>query len=411
MSHGKGLIKGIFERNCGDLVFDKKLAKKINDFQIGFVNKNEEHMVFFGGNLTGVQVVRFTSQDRDKWFGEIMQADDVTLEDELLKLPIINPNWHVATDIFNHSCLWLIHKFLTSEHLNDKEKHAAALDCALILYYRFITSLLFRYFRYPADPRTAQATYAQLSYKFAIKKYGSWYATLEARSENLIEENSLHSNTFKEFTQDLDIVYLVNDSQGRIRDMLKNIYSVFKATHTSGIKIKTTSSVAEHDGEQILKDKTKNLSNYTRYLHSVVSDKDSFIKEELTDLIEKIMHTMNPKLFKDTLEWCSINYKYSSDKNVEKLIDETLTHSFQYLTNNRNVLKDNTDLAGLLSKLRGVYMSSRSTDEDLIKIRRLSEKIIKQATNSKSENAIASVRTGLMLYIVIRAFTMNYYSR
>lgn len=411
MSHGKGLIKGIFERNCGDLVFDKKLAKKIKDFQIGFVNKNEEHMVFFGGNLTGVQVVRFTSQDRDKWFGEIIQADDVSLEDELLKLPIINPNWHVATDIFNHSCLWLIHRFLTSDLLTEKERHAAALDCALVLYYRFLTSLLFRYFRYPADARTAQATYAQLSYKFAIKKYGSWYATLEARSENLIEPNSLHSNTFKEFTQDLDIVYLVNDSQGRIRDMLKNIYSVFKSTHTQGIKIKTTSSVAEHDGEQILKDKTKNLSNYTRYLHSVISDKDSFIKEELTDLIVKIMHTMPPKLFIDTLEWCSVNYKYASDKNVETLVDETLTHSFQYLTNNRNILKDNTDLAGLLSKLRGVYMSSRSTDEDLIKIRRLSEKIIKQATNSKSENAIASVRTGLMLYIVIRAFTMNYYSR
>lgn len=411
MDHEQDGIKNLFEHHCSHLVFDSKLARKINEFQVGFVNKNEEHMTFFGGNLTGVQVVRFTSQDKDKWFTGILEADDFLMEEQLLELPAINPNFHVSTDIFNHSCFWLMHKFVNSNLLNDKQKKQAMLDTALVLYYRFITSLLFRYFRFPADPRVAEATYARLSYKFAIKKYGSWYATLEARCLDLVDEHGLHIGTITSFNDDGDIIRMINDSQGRIRDMLKNIYSVLKNTSDMGIKIRTTSSVIEHDGEEIFRDSTKNLTGYIRYINSIIADKNSFIKQELTDIICKVMHTMNPKLFLTTLEWCSNNYKYSSHKEVEVLIDETLTHSFTYLNNNRTVIKESTDLPGMLSKLRGVYMSSRSTEVELLKIRKVAEKIIKQATGTKNENAISSVRTGLLLYIVLRSFTMSYYSK
>ncbi len=406
-----GEIKQIFERHCEHLFIDLKLIKKIRDFQIAFVNKNEEHMTFFGGNLTGVQVVRFTTQDKDKWFNSIIETDEFLLEDELLNVSAINPNWKITTDAFNHSCFWLLHKIKNSDSLTDNQKQQGMLDVSLVLYYRFLTSLLFRYFRYPADQRVAEATYAQLSYKFAIKKYGSWYATLEARCLDLIEPHGLHNKTISDFDNDTDIVNMINDSQGRIRDMLKNIYDVFITTSRMGIKIKTTSSVIEHDGEQILRDQTKSLITYTRYLHSIVSDKDSFIKKELTDIIEKILHTMHPRLFNETLEWCSNNYKFNSSKDVEILITETLTHSFQYLSENRTVLKNTNDLPGLLSKLRGVYMSSRSTETDLLHIRAIAEKIIKIATGSKNDNAIASVRTGLLLYIVLRAFTMHHYNR
>lgn len=409
--HKQGDIKALFERHCSHLVFDIKLARKINEFQVGFVNKNEEHMAFFGGNLTGVQVVRFTSQDKDKWFSSILEADDLSMEDELMELPCINPSFKVSSDIFNNCCFWLLHKFKNSTLLNDKQKHQAMLDVSLVLYYRFLTSLLNWYFKFPADKRTAEATYAQLSYKFAIKKYGSWYATLEARCLDLIDTQGLHIGTITGFEDDDAIIKMIADSQGRIRDMLKNIYAVFMKTHDMGLKIRTTSSVIEHDGDEILKDSVKGLSNYIRYLHTVISDKNSFIKTELTNIIIKMMHTMHPKLFLDTLEWCSDNYKFAQTKSVEILVDETLTHSFNYLSDNRTVLKESSDLPGLLSRLRGVYMSSRSTDADLLKIRSVAEKIIKQATGTRNENAIASVRTGLLLYIVLRAYTMNYYSR
>lgn len=411
MSHGPGAIKNLFERNLPHLKIDGKLAKKINDFQIGFVNKNEDHMAFFGGNLTGVHVVRFTQQDNDKWFTDILEADDIAMEEELLEIPIINPNFHVSTSIFNYTCLWLIHAFKVSPLINDKVKQRAMLDCALILYYRFVTSLLFRYYRYPVDKRIAEATYAQLSYKYAIKRHGTWYATLEARSLDLIDDTGLHAKTFTDFTKDLDIIYMVNDSQGRIRDMVKNITGEFKKTLALGSKIKTSSAISDFDGEETLKDSTRNLSKYIHYLNSVVADRNSFVKVELVELVCKIMHTMPPKLFNETLDWCSVNTKHAGIKDVDLLINETLTHSFSYLTNNRTVYKETADMAGIISRLKGIYMSSKSSDVNLLRIRELSQKIVKQATTTKNENVVSSLKTGLLLYIVIRALAMNYYSK
>lgn len=403
-------INDVFEQNCPHLKFDAQLAKKVNAFQVGFVNRNEEHMTFFGGNLTGVQVVRFTTHDKDSWFTDIMEVDDLQLEEDLHSLPTINTEFKVSSNVFNNACTWMIHKFMTSPYLDDKAKHQAMLDCALILYYRYLTSLLYKYFPYPAQQEVAAMTYAQLSYKFELKQYGSWFATLVARCEKLISPQSIHYKTFQRYDNDQAIVYMLNDSQGRIRDTLKNIYPIFKKVHESGTRIKSTSSIIEADGEQILKDSTKNLSTYIRYLHSIVSDEHSFVKDEIVELIARILKTMPDKLLRKSLTWCSVNHKYANTKEVEELIDLTLIHSFGYLSNNRNTIKNTSDLPLLISKLKGVYMSSRSTDPDLLVMRDKARDIVKQATGSKNESVLASVRTGLLLYITLRAFTMHHYS-
>lgn len=411
MNQGAGAIKALFDNNLGHLKFDEKLAKKIHDFQTGFVNKNEEHLAFFGGNLTGVQIVRFTSQDKDKWFTDILQADDVFLEEELLKLPVINPLFHVSTNIFNHVCMWLIHKFRNSGLINDKVKQTAMVDCGLVLYYGFITSLMFRYYKYPVDKSLAQATYEKLSKKFAIKQYGTWYATLEGRVNDLIGEDKLHGETLKYFTDDIAIIYMISDAQGRIRDMMKNITNETMKVHVQGDRIKSTSSLMDFDGEESLRDSVKSLNRYTTYLHSIVIDKNSFIKNELVEIVQKIMHTMSPRLFKETLEWCSVNSKHLSSREVDILIDETLTHAFSYLNNNRTVFSETSDLPTLIGRLKGIYMSSKSSDVNLLRIRDISQSIVKRATTTKNENMVSSLKTGLLLYIVLRALTMNHYSK
>ena len=64
----------------------------------------------------------------------------------------------------------------------------------------------------------------------------------------------------------------------------------------------------------------------------------------------------------------------------------------------------------LIDKLRGAYMSSRSTDVKLLEVRVLVEKIVREATGSLNEAGISSVRTAWMLYIVIRAYSMRFYT-
>jgi hypothetical protein len=404
-------IKGVFESECAHLALDAQLAKRIHLYTVGFAHKNQDHIEFFGGNLTGVQVVRFTDADRDHWFTEIVQADEDALEARLLALPTVNENFNVSSDTMNLSCAWLLHALLHSKKLSDAQRHQAMLDVVLVMQYKFLTSRLYRHFKYPADRATAEATYAALTFKYAIKQYGSWAAVLNARAEEVISPTGLHRKAIELMDPDSAVIYLLNDTQGRIRDMLKNIYDVFLQVHRQGIKISSTSSLVEHDGVEILKDKSKNLLAYTRYINSIITDRNSFIREELLTVIEKQMKTMPPRLFRESLEWMSDNYRQSGASMIEELLNETLIHSFDYLAENRNLVRNSTDLASLLTRLRGVYMSSRSTDPALFSLREKAEKIVKLATNNKNSSVIAAVRTGILLYLIARAYSMRYYSQ
>lgn len=403
-------IRSIFEQECHGLTLDQKFVKRLQAYQQGFVNKNEDHIAFFGGHLLGVQTVRFTDDDRDRWFDEILEVDPGPLEERLLALPTVNAEFNVSSDTMNLSCAWLTHALAASKHLNDTQKHAAMIDVLLVLQYKFLTSRLYRHFPYPADPAVAEATYAQLSYKFAIKQYGNWSALLVARAEEVISKEGIHHNAVYKMDNDGQVIYLLNDTQGRIRDMLKNIYDVFLSVHRQGIRIASTSAVIEHDGQEILKDKTKSLLAYGRYLNEVIADKNSFIREELVTIIEKLMHTMPPRLFRETLEWMSQNYRQSGASVIEDVLSETLIHSFDYLSHNRALVRNDRDLPGLLARLRGVYMSSRSTDPALFSLREKVETIVKHATGNKNDSVIAAVRTGVLLYLVVRAYTMRHYS-
>lgn len=409
MIENQSQIKQAFEEVASHVKIDAALAKRLADFQISFVNKNEDHMAFFGGNLTGTLIVRFTQQDRDRFFIDVVGIDELELEDAIAKVKAIDPDWIVSRDAFNQTCIWLIHAFLTSK-LPVKVREQAAVNAALILHYRFITSVLYNSFKYLADPELASATYAQLNNKFALRRYGSWQATLVNRSEKLVGKDSIHYDTFMKYNDDVQVIRAINDSQNRIRDMIKNIYATMQKVKMQGEKIRTTSMLMEYNGEQILKDKVKSLTVYNRYMQSIVSDQPTFIKEEILDVLERLVHTASPKLVKQTLVWMSVNYKHAGVKEVEQLIEKTILHSFMYLSNNRTVVRETNDLTVLLGRLKGIYTSSKSSDPELLEIRDLAEKIIRKATTTKNSSAVASVRTAVLLYIVTRAFTMTHYS-
>jgi hypothetical protein len=403
-------IKTVFEQECRDLEIGPKLAKRLDIFQKSFINKNEDHIAFFGGNLLGVQTVRWLPQDRDRWFDEVLEADQDYLKERLLALPTVNADFHVSSDTTNLSCVWLVHALYKSKTLTPEQKHEAMVDVLEVLQYKFLTSWTAWAFRYPADPKIAEATYAQLTYRFAIKQAGSWSVFFRNRCEDILSKDSIHAKTIANFNDDGDIVGMLNDLQGRIRDMLKNLYGELIKVRDKGDRIITTSQVIEHDGESILKDKAKNVLSYGRYLNSIVTDKNSFIREELVQVIEKLMYTMPPRLFMLSLEYMSNNYRQARASEVEDVLNEVLIHSFDYLNQNRAVIRSERDLPGLLSKLRGVYQSSRSTDSDLFSLREKTETIVKHATGSKNPSVIASVRTGVLLYLVARAFSMHHYT-
>lgn len=403
-------IKAIFDEECSHLRINRDFIKKVVNVETGFVNKRQEHVQFFGGALTGVEVVRFTEDDRNKLFIDILQANDLDLQERVHKMPAIETHRIVSSDIFNISCVWLMHAIYNSEYLDDDTKHEGMIRVCMYLQYKFLTSRLYRHFKYPADPEIAAATYASLSYKYALKVHGSWGAALRARADSVVNEKSIWRDVITKMNDDVRVVHMLNDVQGRIRDMLKNIASVHYDLATRGVKIQKSSSLVETDGEMIFKDKSKSMSNYLRYINTVITDKNSFIRQELIDVVASVMPTMSPNNLLNVLEWSSLNHRHLSDNQVEKTIELIMEHIFEYLTSNKSTVKNKNDLTGLLSKIRGIYMSSRSSDVRLLNIRDAAEKIVKSSTKIKDPSAIAATRTGFMLYIVLRAFTMQHYS-
>lgn len=404
-------IKEVFKRELKDLELDNKLVKRLSHFKHAFINKNDDHIKFFGGNLLGVEIVRYLQADRDEWFSEVLDVDDVSLTESLYSLDVINEEYKRTSDVVNLTSVWLLHALYNSSKLSATEKEKAMIDVVYMLQVKFITSIFAHYFKFPADKEIAQAVYESLSRKYALKQAGSWNALFTERSKDVIAHNSIHLKTIQRFDDDDAILYMITDIQGRIREVVKKMYAVLIQMRDNKDRIHSTTSIAlTTDGEAILKDRQRSFSTYKRYIHSIIPDRQTFIRDEVVSVITDAMHTMSPRLFIDVLEHCSANYGKANHAEIGDLCDETLLHAFEFLSTNRALLRNQGDLSKLLTRLRSLYMASRMVDPSLLKMRDLADSIVAKSSSSKNKAMQASLRTGLELYIVLRTFTMNYYS-
>lgn len=417
-----GQIKQVMDAEFAHLPIDKKLLDRILKYEKDFINKNEDHITFFGGHLMGVQVVRFDQRDRDYWFDEIIEINEQSLEEVLYDLkepdpnhpnkmvPVIDPEFNVRSDVMNITCGYLIHRFKTANHLPQDKQQQGAEAVTRVMLYKFLTSLLWNYFKYPANPAVAEATYNSLSLKFGLKKNGNWKKYLDERANLTVSHGATHYNTLVNMKDDQDFLYFIGDTQGRIRGTVKSIYAVFDRMNKAGIKIVSNSSVMEYDGEMVLKDKSRTYQTEIRYIADVISDRGSFIKPELLKIIEKSVPTASPAMLEKTLQWMSDNAGYGKDDIVNQLTMKTVIYSFNYLAQNPGIIKGKRDISGILFRLRGSFMSSRSSDEDLIELRDMAELVAGYATGSRNDTVKKSIRTAVLLYIIGRIMTKDYYS-
>ncbi len=292
-------VKSLFDEACRDVKIDRVFLRKLQTYRQSFANKNEDHVAFFGGHLMGVQDVRFTRTDQLEWFTQVLDIDDIGLQDDLLELKTLVPDpkkvRFVSTNVMNLSCLWLVHAIFTS-NLTEKEKHQGMVDTLLVLQYKFITSILAYWFPNKADEAVAVATYARLPKKYKLKELGSWGALLEYRAEATLAKDSPHfkNKTFQKFDDDFDIIYMVNDIQGRIKGYLKNIRDEFEIVRRdpSALIRSTSNTTLNMDGEVVVKNKKNVYATYRRYLDEVMVDRNSFIIRELAEIVAGTM----PKL-------------------------------------------------------------------------------------------------------------------
>lgn len=398
-------IKSVFDRHCRDLKIDTRLANAIAKFATNFVTKNEDHINFFGSGLLGVYPVKWAdSQERQIWIDDILQADEIALESDLHALDSINEEFNVQSDVVNNSIIYLIHRFersnLPPRQIEETQKHLLK-----ILLYKFISSIMSHYFKYPADESIARMTYNQLSNRYDIKRLGTWGALINERAEDFVSAKSIHRPTIEKMQDDDAVGYALSDTQTRIREVIKAYSTVFYQVRDTDSRSFTTSSMIQLEDGLVVKDVKREMSTYSRYIHTVCRSREDFVRTDALNIIQNIVTAANPEVVKATLEYISENYDDQRKKHLVKFVDDAILYSLNFIHDKK--IKA-SDLATVLSRLRAMYTGSRINDKAVLELRNLGDKIVVEARPT-SKYPPAAERTSVLLYITLRALAMNHY--
>ncbi len=406
-------IRDVFTTAAQGIQFqaDRDLVNRLTKFERDVATYSESQTDFLGSQLAGVYPFKFTQSMRDTWFLEVIGLDELDLDDALKRVDYLKgKDWKRATDAFNLSAAWILHELSNSKSLSIQDRQRGMQATALVMQYKFMGSILSYYFKFPADQAIMEAVMASLSRKYAIKTAGTWGKLFAQRAEEITSARSIHHQTYVKFTSDSGITYFINDVQGRLRELIKNICAQFYKMRDSQTRITADRSMTEIDGEAILRDKSRKFTTYLRYIHEVISDRKSFIRSELVSVITDLMHTVPERHLIEALEWLSLNHRVKGAEAVEQLVDEAMQHCFQLMIDNRAQYGKDINLEALLIRLRALYTASRMSDETLLKMRDLAERIVQRSVSSKNQSIHAGVRTAMILYIVLRCLAMQHYS-
>lgn len=400
-------IRGVYDHHCKELKIDTKFAKEIIRFDANFVTKNADHVNFFGSGLLGVYPIRWTDDERNRWLDDILQVDEIALKDDVFRLPTINPEHKVATDIVNLSFVYVIHRLTNEKTLPGPLKTEAIRSTIAIMHYKFLTSLMVRNFPYPADEAVAKATFNELSLKFDIKRLGSWGALIRNRAEENTKPSALHYHTFTTMRDDTAVQYMVSDIQTRIREVVKAQVIVFYRIRESNGKIVSTSSVLTTDDGITIKDVRRTFNQYHNYLMGVIAEPRDFVRKELFDVVMALNPSANPETTNQALKYLSVSYSDRKKAYTKQLVEDLLIYTFNFI---RTKKIPTHDLKEIAIRLRAMFTGSRINDKTILELRELSDRVVYESLPKRTGAPISPERTAVMLYIVLRALTKNYYS-
>ncbi|ABY62869.1 hypothetical protein ST201phi2-1p036 [Pseudomonas phage 201phi2-1] len=406
----------VLDEHFKDVKFDAALCKRIIEYSIRFMNRNEDHSAFFGGVLMGVNPVYFYDTDRELWFEDVLGVDEDMLQYDFQRAEGVDPkNQKVASDVMNYTPGYITQRLMKATNIPLKTVHEACRHAFQVLHYKYITSLLVRRFKYPARREVMEATFAQLNYKFDIKTIGSWGKLVKDRAEGIIDPNSIYGPLLHD-KPGVDEEYwmrrVVTDTQTRIRELINKYYGMYITVLNSGVTIRTTSDMMVTDaGEMVLRDKTSGYRSYISYAHLICTSKENLIKSELLSVISSAMHTAPEPMLISSLEFIARNFNQPRSKDLTKFVDECLLYTFEYMQSIKTSVQRQNDLKDLVTRLRLLVMAPKTSDVRVLTIRDMGDAIVKNATNSRHAGQIAAVRTALYLYISLRTLCKSYYTK
>lgn len=401
-------LLNVFDRHLAKITFDNKLYESIAKYRFTWATHNADRIEFLGGNSIGTTIVRFTDSDIDTLVIDILDIDMDDLREDVHALDTIDTSRKVTSNVFYLLLMYLMHGFIVSGKISDKNREHAIREVYFIFAYRVISSMFAHYFsQYQLDKNIALVVNEKLSKKFIVKQEGSWQAVFNYRADAVALKNGLHYERLKTFDSEETQIALA-DLQGRIRDMVKNIYAIIMDVTNENKKIGSTSlheTFEDQDTIASLKDRSDVMIKYTK---SIVFKHDDFVKREIVDLVDDLTGSVGNKDLLTMLNFISENYIYMT-KEIDAIIEGTLESFMDYIKR-RNITNNySKDITVVVVAIKNYYSNSKINDKNVEDVKKILKNIYTKATGKRNKTAISGARIRVMLYIVIRAIAKNTY--
>lgn len=392
-------LGGVFDKYFDHLKFNKELAVRIYNFQLQYLNSNKDYLDFYGSNLLGVHKIRFKVNDYNTFMYDVLQVDIEALDKDLDHVPTVMKINKVTSDLFNLSCVYLIHRFMTSNELNEKDKQRVCYDIASLFVMRCFAAYISDYFTYPAEERIVKIAYSNLSGNSLIKKLGNWYKVVDYRANAMIDKHGIHYKTLKTLNED-KVAYVISDTKDRVKDLIKNYYREIVKVSKSGDILGTIGSMAiDGEGVNSLVDRVNNVETKSLELKNLIAN-GNFNNNDYIYLICSMNKNTNTKNVSQVVMWMMENYM-SNNSIINNFIDKVTEYTY-YLINNKIRANVRKDISKLIVELKYLYISNRVEDELMGEVRLMSENIVKLSTKrTMNKGLLLATRTALILYIAL----------
>lgn len=387
-----------------NITVNEELAKKIVTFLQAFVNKNDEHTAFFGGNLLGVHKITWGDEYEGRsWLEEICGVEDIDqLQDDLYDIKDINPSHVTSSSLTNLSFLYMSH-LLYASNLKEETKHNAIVATIMLAHCKHLTSLMGRRFRHAANPATARAMYEGLKYDSSLKKHGSWLALIRNRGEQVLADKFIWKRDLEKFDNDKRVTKWANDLQTRIRNLVNVLTRNFYDVHKEANRINTYNHLNDIGGELELSAFKSQQANLQREMMSFYTRKNDLMKEQLIDMTTAVITTSDKRLLEETLGFMVENNR-PLHKDLVQLTETLVIFMYSVARENNIPMKD---ISKLVAKYVDMFRGSGTRREDILTIKNIIKQITDQAVPRARRSMQTSTRVALFTYLVIRIFSIK----
>ena len=385
------------------------------------------HPLTLNGQTLGVYTLVFTDADRAALFHlvELEEPDVRSIIRECAHShtpPPINLSHRVASDSFNLLSLYLVYRGYVDLHEKHKKMcEQFMFDVLKYLHYKFFASLINHNFPHGTKEDVFNAVVANLNKRFDLVVLGTWRKVIEERCRiqaSMDHSVNIHWKTFETFKPDDMVLYIISDSQTRLRDKIGIIRDMYYRFHGENKLIKSENALGKDmDGETILIERTSTLDSAINSLCMDLLSVNTFINHNLMTLLLKQFPEVSIPLMRHALESLSNkaaiqmkerkldDFKKLKDGRIEyigvrPLIKDIVLSSFEYCAKNRINIQSKTKV---FQTIASRYRASHMKDPKVLSIKEALGKFVIGLHRTTRASTQSSLRLCIVMYILATA--------